>query len=235
MFCFNLQANSNGLWEKLAAWYQNSVIREVLAFLKERYFTVTFPGYENLSLGANANATAETLVFAFAVGMILAAGVSAFSKTRLGKFVRIFLREEIHSPEKAKTLMELGVFRDTTLRRELTRGVNLRRVIRCREEEEHRQQQAERRAAYEEAHKEEPNAPAFTEEPFRMDFLTAHFYIPEELRYRADVRYTVRGSGWGPFLITAAAIVVLSAVACFFLPDILQLIDNIISMTKPTT
>jgi hypothetical protein len=184
-------------------------------------------------LGANANATAETLIFAFAVGMILAAGISAFSRTRLSKFVRIFLREEIHSPEAAKTLMELGVFRDTSLRRELSRGVNLRRVIRCREEEEHLQLQAERRAAHEEAHKEDPNAPAFVADPFRLDFLTAHFYIPEELRYRADVRYTVRGTGWVPFLITAAAIIVLSALACFFLPDILQLVDNIISMTKP--
>lgn len=234
MFYFNLQANSVGLWEKIAAWYQNSLINEVLTFLKERYFTVTFPGYENLSLGANAAANAEMLVLAFAIGMILAAGISAFSRTRLSKFVRIFLREEIYTPEAAKTLMELGVFRDTSLRRELSRGVNLHRVIRCREEEEHQLLQAERRAAYEEAHRDDPNAPAFVEEPFRMDFLTAHFYIPEELRYRADVRYTVRGTGLVPFLITAVAIIVLSALACIFLPDILQLVDNIISMTTPS-
>lgn len=234
MFYFNLQANSAGLWEKIATWYQKSLINEVLTFLKERYFTVTFPGYENISLGADAAANAEMLVLAFAIGMILAAGISAFSRTRLSKFVRIFLREEIHSPEAAKTLMELGAFRDTTLRRELSRGVNLRRVIRCREEEEHQLLQAERRAAHEEAHRNDPNAPAFVEEPFRMDFLTAHFYIPEELRYRADVRYTVRGTGWVPFLITAAAIIVLSALACIFLPDILQLVDNIISMTTPS-
>ena len=234
MFYFNLQANSASIWEKIAEWYPSSLINEVLSFFKERYFTVTFPGYENISLGANANESAEMLVVAFMIAMILAAGVSAFSRTRLSKFVRIFLRESVHTPEEGRTLMELGAFRDTTIRRELSRGVNLRRVIRCREEEEHLRLQAERRAAHEEANRDNPNAPAFEEEPFRMDFLTAHFYIPEELRYRADVRYTLRGTGWIPFLLTAVAIVVLSSLACFFLPDILQLIDNIISMTKPS-
>ena len=234
MFYFSLtSATGESLWEKISVWYQNSVIHEILTFLEERYFTVEFRGYENFTLGAGANQNAQTIILALMFGIILAAGISTYTRTHGGKFVRLLLREQIHTPEKAQTLLELGFFRSSYIRRELSRGTSLRKVIRCREEEEHNAEQAALRAAHAEAHENDSNAPAFVEKPFHMDFLTAHFYIPEDLSHRADVRFETKGFGWLMFLITAVVAVVFAAFACFILPDIVQLIDNIISMTAP--
>ena len=233
MFYFSLSASDTSVWEKIAVWYQNSVIHEIFAFLEDRYFSVEFRGYENLSLGANANKNAQTIVLALMFGIILAAAVSAYTRTNMGKLVRSLLSQQIHSPEEAKSLSELGLFRNSFLRRELSVGINLRRVIRCREEEEYNREQAALREAHAAAHADDPSAPKFEEKPYRMDFLHAHFYIPEELRYRADVRYNTKGSGWLMFAITTVATVVFAALICYFLPDLVQFIDNIISFASP--
>ena len=232
MFYFSFTASTGSIWERIAVWYQNSVIHEILTFLEERYFSVEFRGYENLSLGADANKNAQTIVLALMIGIILAAAVSAYTRTKSGKFVRALLHQQIHTPEDAKSLLELGFFRSSFLRRELSRGTNLRRVVRCREEEEYNLAEASQNGTENDTTEAE-NLTTSSKKPYRMDFLTAHFYIPEELRYRADVRFDVKGSGWLSFVITAVVTVIFAALVCYFLPDIVQLIDNIISMTAP--
>ena len=239
MFYFSITASGGSIWEKIAVWYQNSVIHEILTFLEERYFSVEFQGYENINLGASANQTAQTLILALMIGIILAAAASAFTRTKNNRIVRALLDQQIHTPAEGKTLMELGFFRSSYLRHELSRGVHLRRVIRCREEEEYNATEAETTAGgggedvTENGLQNAENRTTSFKKPYRMDFLTAHFYIPEDLRYRAEIRYTTKGSGWLMFLITLVATVVFAALACRFLPDLMRLVDGIISMTAP--
>ncbi len=71
------------------------------------------------------------------------------------------------------------------------------------------------------------------EEKEKIDFQTAHFYIPEELKHRAEVRFDRRGSGWLFTALTVILCVVATALLCRFLPDIVQLMDNIIGMMAP--
>ncbi|MBQ8432615.1 MAG: hypothetical protein IJX28_06990 [Clostridia bacterium] len=223
-------AGSESFWEKLSVWYRNSVIHELLTFLKERYFTVELGAYDNFTLGSDAAATLQTIFIALAFGIVIAAGMTAYTRSVLGGFVRKLVKSGANSPETALTLSELGYFRSSSIRSELWRGVTLRKVIRCVQEEEFLAGEQARKEAHLAAGKP---ASAFEPRRFRPDYTTARFYLPEELRYRAEVRFERKGSGWGLFLLSVVGAFVLAALLCWLLPDLLQLMDNFINLMSP--
>ena len=219
------------LWERIVAWYQNSLIHELLNYANERYFTVEFGLYENFSLGANAGTTSRNLILGFAIGIIIASILTAYVRIGLGAFVRKLLKTESVSPEQAKTLLELGYFRSTVIRRELTQGTTLRTVVRSCEDD---MQEAEGdENGEEQAPAEAKKAHTLLQKPKKIDFLTARFYVPEDLRYRADVRFEKKGSGWGSVILSVLITVVVSAALCWLLPDLFQFADNIITVFAP--
>ena len=61
-----------GFWEKIAEWYQESVIHELLTYLYEEYFTVNFGVYENFTIGATTAGTIRTLIPALAIALVIA-------------------------------------------------------------------------------------------------------------------------------------------------------------------
>ena len=226
-----LTAGSESLWEKLAVWYQNSIFCELFNYFNEKYFTVEFGAYENFSLGAGSAAIAQTLVYAIAIGVIVAAAMAVHTRSVLGGFVRSLLKEGATSPENAKKLSEVGFFRSAAIRRELTKGVTLRKVVRCCEENAFQAALAEQGS--EEKTEPERKWGGKRKSDFRPDFLTARYYIPEDLKYRAEIRFEQKGSGWGNFLLATLGAIVVAALIGFFLPDLFQLVDNILGMMTP--
>ncbi|MBQ8213956.1 MAG: hypothetical protein IJZ80_08105, partial [Clostridia bacterium] len=59
------------------------------------------------------------------------------------------------------------------------------------------------------------------------------FYIPEDLRLRAQVRFDNKGSGWMPVLVMVGITAEVAALICWFLPDIVQFADNLITVFAP--
>lgn len=227
-----LLAKSETLWEKLSAWYQNSLLCELLTYLGDTYFSVQFDAYDNFSLSSDAGVTVRNAILAAMLGIVIASIMTAYYRNDRGPggFVRHLLKEEIHSPEKAKTLLELGYFRNPTIRRELAKGSALRMVVRCREVEE--AEQAEREMA-ENLQNGAKKRNTYAKNPVKIDFCTAHFYIPEDLRHRADVRFDKKGSDWGRVIATAVITIVMASVLCWLLPDALHLADNLINILAP--
>lgn len=225
MFYFLLQAESEqSFGERLSTWYRSSLLCELLQYFRDTYFTVSFPPYRYLSLSENSGSFAQSVIFSFVIAMVLAVILAQWIKTSSGKMVRCLLQEEIHTPEDSKTLFELGCFRSVAVRYELKYG-QLRKVVACKEQE------LLCHSEYEQASEELPKKHENNE--FRLDFKTAHFYIPSELKQRAELRYAKPRFGWLPVLLVIILAPILAALLCTFLPDILQFIDNIISMMTP--
>lgn len=227
---FFLSAESESLLEKFAVWYQNSVFYELLNYFKEQYFTVEFGAYENFSVGTGASSVAQNLILAIILGTVIATGMAVYTRSVLGGFVRTLLKSGANSTENAKKLSELGYFRSAAIRYELSRGVTLRKVIRCTQEDAFL---AEEAAKAEVAEGEGKSQNPYTTKRFRPDFLTAQYYIPEDLRIRAELRFEKKGSGWGLFVLIAVVVVIVAALLGRFLPDIFQFADNLISMMAP--
>lgn len=284
MHVIGMYVRAGLFWERVVNWYNASVIQQLLAYFTQRYFTVQFHIYEHIPLGPSANETARLIILAVALGMILASVFVCVTKTKHGRFVRRLLREECLSPEHAKTLTEIGMFRSTLLRHELSRGTSLRKCVYCvtaeaaalpdpeeeiPEEPVEAAQDAETTSGVENApegkdwseltkkekkklrkelRKKHKRKNAWQRETIilspihkkyeltedrKLDFTEARFYVPEELKYRADVRYERRGIGWVVVLLTVVVAVIGAAWMCRLLPDFVQLMDNIITMTAP--
>lgn len=191
---------------------------DVFDYLRETYGNVTLGDYRNFSL-PSGGISLSALVFALAVGIILAAAVTLYEKNYIGGFVRALLSRDAKTEESALTLADLGVKAGFGIRRALrAKDGALRRVVRI--------------AGYEEENdgtrvsRNGKNSVKMTEE---LDFETARFYIPEALRAHADVRYEAKGSGARAFILTVVLVLVASLVILRFLPSLFRLTDDLLT------
>ena len=236
-----LSASDLSLWERIAEWYQNSLLRELINHFAQRYFKIEFGAYENFSVGDGLGSTLTGIVLALTVGMIVAALMTARTRNGLGSFVRKLISEGCLSADSAKTLFELGYFRSPMIRRELARGSILRMVVRCRENDPDEKDGGEAAAdvGCDGEKTEEPDAKTpekniyVPQNTAKIDFTSAHFYIPEDLRVRAEIRFENKGSSWQMTALTCVGIVIVAGLLCYFLPDVVAFVDNLITFVAP--
>ena len=68
---------------------------------------------------------------------------------------------------------------------------------------------------------------------YKIDFTKDHFYIPEDLKYRAENRFNLKGSSWISVVITVILVPVVVGLLCRFMPNILQFVDSVITFFAP--
>ena len=209
-----LSAGGSSFWEQIAGWYQNSTLGELVAYFYETYFFIRFGAYDNFSIPHQTASTINKIIPALVLGIIIAAVATVYCRRLVGSFVRTLIKKGALSPDAGVTLFETGAFRSMIVRRELCRGAFLRKVVFCREEQ-----------AF--LAKNEKNA------TYKIDFTKDHFYIPEELKYRAEVRFSQKGSGWLTVVLTIILVPVFVGLLCRFMPNILQLVDSMITFFAP--
>ena len=209
-----LRVGTSSFWEQIAEWYQNSTLGELVSYFHQTYFSIRFGAYDNLSVTEQTADIINKIIPALILGIIFAAIVTAFGRRTVGGFVKTLIEKEALSPETGVTLFETGAFRSTVLRRELCRGAFLRKVVFCREEQ---------------AYLNEKGKDAI----YKIDFTRDHFYIPEDLKYRAEIRFNPKGSSWLSVVLTVILVPVFVGLLCRFMPNILQFIDSIITFLAP--
>lgn len=209
-----LLAGGSSFWEQIAGWYQNSTLGELISYFRETYFSIRFGAYDNFSVTEQTANIVNKIIPALIIGIIIAAIATVYCRRVVGQFVRTLIEKEALSPESGVTLFDTGAFRSTVVRRELCRGALLRKVVRCREEE---------------AFIAEKGSDA----SYQIDFTRDHFYIPEELKDRAEIRFNPKDSSWLTVVLTAVLTPIVVGLICRFLPNILQFADSIITYFAP--
>ena len=205
-----LLAQDASFWEKIATWYQNSTLGELVNYFKETYFTVRFGAYDNFSITERTLDVVNKMIPALIWGIIIASLATFFCRRVVGSFVRTLCEKEAFDPQRAVTLFDTGLFRSTVVRRELTKSAFLRKVVFCREEQAFLLEKG-RDATY------------------KIDFTKDHFYIPEDLKYRAENRFSQKGSTWLYVVLTVVLVPMVVGLICRFMPDILRFIDAMFS------
>ncbi len=192
-------------------------------------FSLDMGQYENLGFGDFAFRNLRGIIIGMVIGLVLACYLSIFNRRVHGAFVRSLIDEDCSSPEKAKTLEELGYMRNSAVRTALKGGNMYRGLIRCVESEEYYFSRELARGEYEARAAASGEAAAPFESPeFKHDFKVSRFYIPEDRQFTAENRFKKKGTGiLSAILITVISIVLLWAIL-FFLPDILQFLDNFV-------
>lgn len=216
---------------------QPTLLQEIWQYLSDKYFAVRFEehDYQHITLSSNKFFSAQSIIIAIFLGVIIAAAMSLFQKRTLGDLVRALDREGCTTPEKAKTLSELGLLRNSAVKQDLRRGASLRRVVRCVGEEEYLAAQAEKRKIFEAEQKAKENRRErgkWKEIPYRYNFSTDRFYIPEDLVYGAAVQFDQKGTNPLTLIFTIVACIALMMLCCYLLPEMLQLADNFVGVFK---
>ena len=204
-----------------------SLFEELWEYLEGKYFSVDTGRYEHISIGSGSLVTLQKVVLGICIGIIVAAAMACYDKNRLGAFVRSIVREQALWPEKAQTLYDLGFARNSAVKASLRSPNKLGRVVRCVEKDAYDAQVAIAREAYVAEH---GNDEGFFMPQYRLNFDNDHFYIPDEEHYRAEIRFDNQGSGWRAFILVCIVAVIAAALICFLLPDMIQLVDNMIGI-----
>ncbi len=209
---------------------QKSLLEELWDYFNETYFSPEMPALENFSFGTGTLISLQTIILGLTVGLIIAAGSTLYSKRYIGDFVRKVIYEECFDAKRAKTLYDLGYLRSPGVRNAVKSYGTLSRWIRCVEEDEFFAEMEKKRAEFEELHKNDKKPPKFEYPEFKRDLNTMHFYIPEDKKYAAEVKFEKKGASFGAFIITSILAILLCAFICYILPDILKMVDNFISI-----
>ncbi len=170
--------------------------------------------YEHFEL-YNPFITVDLIVWSLFAGIVIASLLAVYNKRLIGGLVKTLLSEECFSPEKAKTIVELGYGTDWIIKNALRTDNALRRLV-MRIDEEKEPEAADKPTAKKPEFRKHEN----------IDFLTARFYIPEELKYRAEVRYASRGTDFFTLIIGVVICAAAAFAAVIVIPDLIQLIDN---------
>ncbi len=198
-----------------------------LYFLDTYFYNETT--YEYLNMDGSSFVVVRNIVIGLTIGLCFAGFAAVFNKRIWGDFVRLLLREECLSPEQGKTLPELNSAHKLWLRFGVSRGTNLRRVVRCREEETYLNSIAEEERAYDERRREDPTLPKRRpSKPFRVHPDIHHFYIPEEMKYMADVKFEKKGSSWLGAVLFSVVMVVVGFAVLMVLPYLLSLLNDLV-------
>ena len=204
-----------------------TLLEEIWEYLEGKYFSVDMGRYEHISIGSGSLITLQKVVLGICVGIIVAAAMVCYDKNRLGAFVRTIVREQALCPDRAMTLSDLGFAGNRAVRTSLRSSNKLGRIVHSVEKDSYDAQVAAAREAYVAEH---GNDEGFFMPQYRMDVNNDHFYIPDEEHYRAEVRFDNRGSGWRAFMLVCIVAVMAAALICFLLPDMIQLVDNMIGV-----
>lgn len=163
-------------------------------------------------------------------GILIACLVGIYSKKYEGETVRRLLEHGVSTADNALTLSELGL-KPTALRMHALRSSVARKYIRAAGESE-AEAEAGKTPAEETGEAENAeNAPLIAVD-LPKDLKNARLYIPEALADKAYFRYEEKGGGIGVFFAVAAAFLVLAVLMTIFVPELTQMLDNLISYVK---
>ena len=177
--------------------------------------------YENLDLGGSM-ISVDMIILAIFIGGVIASFAAVYNKRMLGGFVRALIKAGANTPETAKTIGELGFGEDPFVRSAL-RGENaLRRTVVLAEV-----------ARLDGADAKTAEKRGRSNKKEKINFETARFYIPEQRRARAEIRYDNKGTGLVALLFSVLAFAVIAAIVYFILPDLLEMLDTLIADIKP--
>ncbi len=187
--------------------------------------------YENLNMGGSI--PVSWIVIALFLGVAVAAVWIVVSKRLYSGFVSRLIENDCLSPEGAMTLPELSYADKLAVRYAVRKSVALRRVVRCREEEEWERENEQRAKEYAQMLAENPKLPKkFKAKEIKYDLDSFHFYIPEEEKTTAQTKFSSKGTSIWMLVLALGLMTAVLFVLLLFLPSVMALIDSTVGQFK---
>ena len=200
------------------------------------FFTVPGGEYANFTFTEAQGRTVTGVILALCLGILLAALYTFYQRRVPGGLVRAILKAGALSPESAKTLAELGCGKSRLIAFELRHNAMLKRLVHTvgTTDADAAAAAAAGADAAEITGATDGSDTAAVKTPVAAaagaDAAKAQprYFIPEEDKYRADVRFDKEGNGVAGLLITAALTVLVAVLLIRLFPHLLAVIDKVL-------
>ena len=169
--------------------------------------------FENLDLDINGSSFLF-IVWGICAGILLGVLLSLIYRVHAHKLVTALAEHEALDREHALTLDGLGLAKNRVIRRMLGENGSMTSIVACANEDEF-----------------PPRDPL----PPKTDFSVARFYLPEEKRITAELRFPAEAHPVRNFLLAALGICAVAYFAVLVLPELLVMFDNFVTQVKPMT
>lgn len=216
-----------------------TLIEELWDYFVQKYLTPDYGVYENISIDRDPLVTPAMIIIAGFIAVMAGASVMIFTKRVLGRLVRRLIKNDALSPDRAKTLDELGLGNSKAIRLFINR-MTLSKAVRCREEDEYygigQEKPSEEAEESEETDVKEPEAPT-PGDAYKVSLCTPsklrykrdpkkdHFYVPEEKKHHLSVRFEKKGTNPVMLLVLAVIYIAIALIAVRILPSLLEKMD----------
>ena len=183
--------------------------------------------FENLDLDINGSSFLF-IVWGICAGILLGVLLSLVYRVHANKLVAALIGHGACDREHAQTLADLGLGKNRVIRHMLGENGSMTSIVSCANEEEFppRRISKLRRFWHEKIVHGDPLPP-------KTDFTVARFYLPEEKRITAELRFPTEKHPVRSFLLAALGLLALSVFTIFVLPELLTMFDNLITQVKP--
>lgn len=166
--------------------------------------------------------TLEIIVWSMFLGIVAGAFIILYNKNVLGAFVRKLVDIGACTPESAKTLEETGFTKNIFVKFSLNLKGTYRRII----------------VALPSQNKEIPASGAIKPEKKkrrqrRLKLSELKFYIPQEMKDRADSFYNNSGANLLIVIMTIALFLTVAILSFTIVPDLVQMLKNFVEFISP--
>ncbi len=153
----------------------------------------------------------QTVVLAMAVGVFVAAIMAVYYRSLLGKFIRYLLKEKIFSPEQALSVEETPYKKNVFIRSALASGNAYGSVLYYSD--------GETVASI------RPNG----KRPNKEQIKARKYYIPDELKYRAEFMFKRKGTNLVTVILLAVAMIAVVLGCLLVIPKLLDMTKELIA------
>ena len=165
---------------------------------------------------AGTQGSAKLIVICIYIGFLVAGILALYEKRARGAFVRALIAKDATSPEKALTLGELGYADKRSIRSALRGRGGFAGIV----------YEAEEEVVFD---REDHALPVFRE---RFDPEKARFYIPEPVKYRAEVRFEQKGTHIMALVVAAIVFGLMVLAAILYMDRIVNFFNKWIEGTR---
>lgn len=203
------------------------LIKELWLYFYDTYLNSSVY-YEHLNIDTGKMLSIRIIILGLYVGIAIASFAAVFNKRVLGGIVRRLLSNECFSPESAKTLDELGYGNNFIIYLAVAKSTSLRRVVKCREELEFDKRSALEREEHEKSGAKNKRLSKRKETEYKTDAYSDSFFIPEEIKYTAEIKFNGKGSTWLGAVILTLVMTVAFFVTMVALPYVFGILNDFV-------
>ncbi len=182
--------------------------------------------YENFDVDLNGSSFLVVVLGLYA-GILLGVLFSLIVRVNAHRVVKALSDAGATTRDDAKTLAQLGLAKNRAVRRMLATDGSMRKVVLCANESEFPERKLTGlQKFWREKILRDPLPP-------KTDFEIARFYLPEEKRITAEVRYAVEGHPVRNFILAAVGLTAAAVFTILALPELLAMFDNFVTQVRP--